>query len=120
MNHLSYLQAIEKKWSDILGELTVSHDFLSYFISEDVITVNEASEMMKVTAGPTFTNTDKYIEAETKWPPFRICLNKMVWISIKFLVKFVPNDPINNIPTLVQIMAWHGRDDKALSELMVA
>ena len=29
-----------------------------------------------------------------------------VWISIKISLKFVPKDPINNIPALVQIMAW--------------
>ena len=27
-------------------------------------------------------------------------------ISIKISLKFVPKGPINNIPTLVQIMAW--------------
>ena len=32
--------------------------------------------------------------------------NENVWISIKTSLKFVPKCPINNIPTLVQIMAW--------------
>ena len=32
-------------------------------------------------------------------------LNENVWISITISLKFVPKDPINNIPTLVQIMA---------------
>ena len=35
-----------------------------------------------------------------------IFLNENVWISIKISLKFVPNGPINNIPALVQIMAW--------------
>ena len=36
----------------------------------------------------------------------RIFLNKMYEFSIEISLKFVPNDPINNIPALVQIMAW--------------
>ena len=31
---------------------------------------------------------------------------KFVWIWIKISLKFVPKGPVNNIPTLVQIMAW--------------
>ena len=34
-----------------------------------------------------------------------IFLNENVWISIGISLKFVPKDPINNIPALVQIMA---------------
>ena len=41
---------------------------------------------------------------------------KMVWISIKSSMKFVPLGPINNIPALVQIMAWRRLGDKPLSE----
>ena len=36
-------------------------------------------------------------------------LNENVWTSIKISLKFVPNDPINNIPALVQLMAGAGR-----------
>ena len=36
----------------------------------------------------------------------RIFLNENVWISIKISLKFVPKGPIDNIPALVQIMAW--------------
>ena len=35
-----------------------------------------------------------------------IFLNENVWISLKISLKFVPMDRINNIPALVQIMAW--------------
>ena len=31
----------------------------------------------------------------------------------------IPNDPIDNIPALVQIMAWHRIGDKPLSEPML-
>ena len=46
-------------------------------------------------------------------------LNENVSISIKISLKFVPNGPINNIPSLVQITAWHRPGDKPLSEPMM-
>ena len=49
----------------------------------------------------------------------RIFLNENVWKSIKISLKFVPKVPINNIPALVQIMAWRRPGDKPLSEPMV-
>ena len=44
-----------------------------------------------------------------------ILLNENVWISLKISLKFVPQGPINNIPALVQIMAWRRPGDKLLS-----
>ena len=49
----------------------------------------------------------------------RIFLNENVRISIEISLKFVPRGPINNIPTLVQIMAWRRPGDKPLSEPMM-
>ena len=46
----------------------------------------------------------------------RIFLNENVRISIRFSLKFYPKSPINNIPALVQIMAWCRSGDKPLSE----
>ena len=48
-----------------------------------------------------------------------IFLNENVWIQIKIPLKFVHKGPINNIPALVQIMAWRRSGDKPLSEPMV-
>ena len=48
-----------------------------------------------------------------------IFLNENVWISIKFSLKFVPKGPINSIPALVRIMAWHWSGNKPLSEPMM-
>ena len=48
-----------------------------------------------------------------------IFLNENVGIPIKISLMFVPNGPINNIPALIQIMAWHHSGDKPLSEPMV-
>ena len=49
----------------------------------------------------------------------RIFLNENSRISIKISLKFVPKGPINNIPALVQIMAWRRPGDKPLSEPMM-
>ena len=46
----------------------------------------------------------------------RIFLNENVRISIRISLKFVPKGPINNIPALVQIMAWRRSGDKWVSE----
>ena len=48
-----------------------------------------------------------------------ILLNGNVIISIKISLKFIPKGPINIIPALVQIMAWHRPGDKSLSEPMM-
>ena len=48
-----------------------------------------------------------------------IFLNENVWISIKISLKFVPKGPINNIPSLVQIMALRRPGNKPLSEAMM-
>ena len=48
-----------------------------------------------------------------------IFLNENVWTPIKISLKFVPKGPINNIPALVQIMAWRRPGDKPFSEPMM-
>ena len=42
----------------------------------------------------------------------RIFLNENVRISIKISLKFVPKGPINNNPSVVQIMVWRRSGDK--------
>ena len=49
-----------------------------------------------------------------------IFLNENVLILIKISLKFVPKGLINNIPALVQIMAWRRPGDKPLSEPVMA
>ena len=46
----------------------------------------------------------------------RIFLHKNAWSLIKISLKFVAKGPIDNIPALVQIMAWRHPGDKPLSE----
>ena len=48
-----------------------------------------------------------------------IFLNENVWIALKISLEFVPKFQINNIPALVQIMAWRRPGDKPLSEPMM-
>ena len=48
-----------------------------------------------------------------------ILLKENVKILIKFSLKCVPRGPINNIPALVQIIAWRRSGDKPLSEPMM-
>ena len=50
-----------------------------------------------------------------KW----IFLNENIWISFRISLKFVSRVRINNIPALVQIMAWRRPGDKPLSEPMM-
>ena len=49
----------------------------------------------------------------------RSFLNENVRISTKISLAFLPTGPINNIPAMVQKMAWHWPGDKPLSEPMM-
>ena len=51
--------------------------------------------------------------------PNAFSINETIWISIKISLKFVHKGPINNIPALVQIMAWRRPGDKPLYEPMM-
>ena len=48
-----------------------------------------------------------------------IFLNENTSVSINTSLEFVPQGRINNIPSLVQIMAWRRLGDKPLSEPMM-
>ena len=48
-----------------------------------------------------------------------IFVNENVWISIEISLNFVPSGPTDNIPALVQMMAWRRPGDKPLSEPMM-
>ena len=47
------------------------------------------------------------------------CMNENVEILINISLKFVPKCPINNIPVLVQIIAWRRSGDNPLSEPLI-
>ena len=48
-----------------------------------------------------------------------IFLTENIWIAINISLSFVPKGPIDNIPALVQVMAWRRSGDKPLSEPMM-
>ena len=48
-----------------------------------------------------------------------VFLNENVLISVKLSLKFIPMGPVNNIPSLVQMMAWCRLGVKPLSEAMM-
>ena len=48
-----------------------------------------------------------------------IFVNVDIRVVMKISLKFVPKGPINNIPALVQIMAWRQSGDKPISEPML-
>ena len=48
-----------------------------------------------------------------------IFLNANVWISVKISLKFVLRGQINNIPALVQMIAWRRPGDKTLCEVIM-
>ena len=48
-----------------------------------------------------------------------IFLNENIQILIEISLKFVPKEPNNNIPALVQIMAWRRPGNKPLSEPVI-
>ena len=48
-----------------------------------------------------------------------VFVNEKFYILIEISLKFVPKGPINNIPALVQIMAWRWIGDKPLFEPML-
>ena len=65
-------------------------------------------------------------KAKMKWTTFQrrnfetYFVNENIWTLIKISLKlFVPEGPIDNIPTLIQIMAWPCADKKPLSESMM-
>ena len=79
---------------------------MSSWIQFDVynIKLHTASQQQK-------KNVDYHIETETKWQPFfgrhfQILNENISKFSIKSSLKFVPKDPTNNIPALIEIMAW--------------
>ena len=63
--------------------------------------------------GHNFTDDGFKEFSEMKSCFFYTCI--LIWMSLKFVLK----GPINNIPTLVQLMAWHWLGDKLLSEHMM-
>ena len=56
-----------------------------------------------------YPNTFRWRQNDHKFPGgiFKYIFNRSIYISFKISLKFVPKCLINNIPAVVQIMAWH-------------
>ena len=87
--------------SQVLGECKV-------YLGSSTFGINEFDTLRPSQNGRYFTD-DTFS---------RIFVNENVRISINFRLN-LPKDPINNIPALVQIMAWRRPGDKPLSEPMM-
>ena len=105
-------------WADIqYGPclcITVQSHYYSISLYTAKLVTNENQESLFNTLRPRQHDrhfTDDFFK--------RIFLNENLIVSIKISLKFVPKGPINNIPALVQIMAWRWPGDKPLSEAMM-
>ena len=80
------------------------------------------NQWKQLMAGSYSFSSNDHIENESKWPPFPhyvfkcIFINENLWNSIKIALKIVPRGSANNIPPLVQIMAWRRPGKRPLSE----
>ena len=93
-------------WTDILIDMIILEQC-------DVISTKSASDDIN-TLRP-WQNGRHFADDIFKW----IFLTENVWISINISLKFVPMVQINNIPVVLQIMAWRRLGDKSLSEPMM-
>ena len=90
------------------------------------VTVNHVSRAWRTQVVPCNTLCDhklKCLMGLTHWGRdiFKwIFLNENVWISTNISLNFVPKGLINNIPALVQIMAWCRPGNNPSSEPMMA
>ena len=83
---------------------------------------NSTCKMMSILSQPQQVNTLRprqngchFPDEILKW----IFLNENIWILMKISLNFVFRVPINNMPTLVQIMAWRRPGGKPLSGPMM-
>ena len=79
-----------------------------------------------ITTWHVYVNFDHHIEAETKWPPFRrrysqmhFLKQKILWNSNDISLKWVYLGIIDNVSSLIQIMALYRIGEKPLSEHMI-
>ena len=113
--YLTRLMGLEFKWIRLTKSYYFYHAHLLLFgqhyteISFTSIKWANVNEMdiRKLTLSPlTHWGRDKMAAMFADGTLKPIFLNENIRISIKIWLKIVPKVPINNIPELVQIMAW--------------
>ena len=116
-------------WTNVDTFLWWNMEYLGYNdVRVPVLVTNRATTMWVILA----SLTDKTVQGYIKSLRLRqnghqfldnifkcIFLNENILILIKISLKFMLKHPINNIPALVQIMAWHWPGDKPLSVPMM-
>ena len=124
------------KWSLVSCKLVGLHYWNGHFFKFFSIQVIEALEVYVAVSFNVWCPSTSYLLVSKAYPVNtlrprqdgrhfpdnifkRIFLNENVRISIKISLKFVLKGPINNIPALVQTMAWHQPSNKPLSEPMM-
>ena len=92
----------------------------------DVIVMCTISSMVLDETYAAYIVTSFLLSNVTHWGPDKIAaifkcifLNENVWILHTISLNCVPKVRINNIPALVQIMAWRRPDDSPISEPMM-
>ena len=107
----------KKTWSDLYMNVILCANRL--------LTLCNASGQTHGAHHPSTHGRLKHREAQTKRMTFRRRYFPMHFLQWKFLIlikislKFILKGPINNIPVLVQIMAWRWPGNKPLSEPMM-
>ena len=95
---------------------TVEQSIVTWMFAREFITNRHP-----VADGRTDNWTDRWMDrrSETNIPPPTTSLLYNYEFWLRFHWNLFPRGPINNIPALVQIMAWHQPGDKPLSEQMM-
>ena len=92
---------------------------VTYICVGELVIIGEDSGLSSVRQQAIF-NTLRPKQNDRHFPD-DIQMHFLEWryISVKISLEFVPKGQINNIPSLVQIMAWRRLGDKPLSEPMM-
>ena len=93
-----------RKWVHVVSHITIYLSLACTLFMNDISLTHWDWDKMVVISQTTVDN--------------KILLNKNICILIKISLNFVPKGPINNIPALVQIIAWRRPGVKPLSEPM--
>ena len=114
------------KISDLFKKLKTRHTFWGWLIRR--VNIKQIRQVLwKIQSGHNFDFVyRRATDGRTAWNQSApqassskcIVLNENIRISIK-ISPFVPEDPINNIPSLFQVMALRRPGDKPLSEPMM-
>ena len=107
-------------WISICGIKITKHKCHSRNLHEFSAPSKNLPQIMFIIFGNTVFNTLRPRQNGWHFPDAIVkCIfvNKNVWIYIKISLKFVPKGPIDNIPSLVQVMAWHRSGDKTSNYL---